>query len=231
MTSRDAILSHFPDAMASSQLRKWFTDWLVADLGRSAETTLLATSFCADDIILSKDIGRTLHGPFTLGGLAGFPFTGRTGFHAFAHHVPDGGTALIVYGPHIGMTGDGLLGMVRRSGQGRETSCCGALLAALNRLRQPDASPAQPASDTNDWQEEQIVRRLGPYASRILAASSPEKEITEVAYELIHGHVQELLQEARHQFHGALVVSVGGIVINTDHDEEEWFDVRDRGSG
>ena len=27
---------------------------------------------------------------FHLGGLAGVPFTGKTGFAAFSHHVPDG---------------------------------------------------------------------------------------------------------------------------------------------
>ena len=31
-----------------------------------------------------------------MGGLAGIPFTGKTGFAAFSHHVPDGQLPFIV---------------------------------------------------------------------------------------------------------------------------------------
>jgi hypothetical protein len=43
-----------------------------------------------------------IKGPFNFGGLAGLPFTGITGLNAFAHHVPEEGTALLFVGPHIG---------------------------------------------------------------------------------------------------------------------------------
>jgi len=31
-----------------------------------------------------------------MGGLGGIPFTGKTGFVAFSHHVPDGSFSIIV---------------------------------------------------------------------------------------------------------------------------------------
>jgi hypothetical protein len=38
--------------------------------------------------------------------IAGFPFTGNTGFGAMAAHIPDDGYCLIVYGPHVGVAAD-----------------------------------------------------------------------------------------------------------------------------
>ena len=41
---------------------------------------------------------------FHLGGLAGIPFTGKTGFGAFSHHVPDDGNLFILLSSHIGIS-------------------------------------------------------------------------------------------------------------------------------
>lgn len=50
------------------------------------------------------------------GGLAGVPFAGKTGFNAFASHVPDDGNLLVLYAPHVGMDKMGNLGSVERKG-------------------------------------------------------------------------------------------------------------------
>lgn len=59
------------------------------------ENTLFAQSVCPDEInhekgdittLFSAHLGEVFH----MGGLAGIPFTGKTGFTAFSHHVPDG---------------------------------------------------------------------------------------------------------------------------------------------
>lgn len=63
--------------------------------GCDSENTLFAQSICPDEInhdnadittLFSKHMGEVFH----MGGLAGVPFTGRTGFTAFSNHVPDG---------------------------------------------------------------------------------------------------------------------------------------------
>lgn len=53
---------------------------------------------------------------FNLGGLAGVPFVGKTGFGAFSHHVPVDGNILIVFGPHVGISPEGELGKTKRIG-------------------------------------------------------------------------------------------------------------------
>jgi hypothetical protein len=61
----------------------------------TADNTLFAQSICPDEInhelgditnVFSEHLGEVFH----MGGLAGVPFTGKTGFAAFSHHVPDG---------------------------------------------------------------------------------------------------------------------------------------------
>ncbi len=61
----------------------------------NADNTLFAQSICPDEInhevgditnIFSGYLGEVFH----MGGLAGIPFTGKTGFGAFKSHVPDG---------------------------------------------------------------------------------------------------------------------------------------------
>ena len=55
--------------------------------------TLYATSLCSDEV--NRPLEETFYGVygehFNMGGLAGFPFAGVTGFGAMASHVPDGG--------------------------------------------------------------------------------------------------------------------------------------------
>ena len=71
---------------------------------------------------------------FALGGLGGIPFTGRTGWGAFSAHVPEGGNAMVVFGPHVGIDSRGTVGKIERMGQSHSTTCCGAaVLAGLYR--------------------------------------------------------------------------------------------------
>lgn len=227
MSWREIVRAHYPEARPVGQARDRLLQWLESERGGDRETTLLAVSTCSDDIIATKDLTRDLWGPFLLGGLGGFPFAGRTGMTAFAHHVPDGGTGLVLYGPHVGVTREGVLGQVRRHAQSRETATCGALMAALDRLR--DTSPAPPGAEArdDDLQQVQLERSLEPYRERILGAGSPVREITEVAYALIHRQVQDLLGKARTEPRAPCLVSVGAVIIHTGPDDEDWVDLRE----
>ena len=151
-----------------------------------------------------------------IGGLAGYPFAGQTAMTAFAHHVPDEGTALFVYGPHIGITHSGTLGSMHRFGQHRETKSCGALANTLARIaRAEDGLPESPAWDDDDYQQRFLDRAVLPFKSRILAAESPVRQITEVAYSVIHRQVQRLLVQTRDSFHCVRIAYVGEVLINT----------------
>eukprot|EP00042_Codosiga_hollandica_P041838 m.376635 g.376635 ORF g.376635 m.376635 type:complete len:158 (+) comp56190_c0_seq6:469-942(+) len=54
---------------------------------------------------------------FLMGGLAGIPFCGKTGFTAFSHHVPNNGNIFILFAPHVGITRVGeRCGLIGRHG-------------------------------------------------------------------------------------------------------------------
>ena len=53
---------------------------------------------------------------FPLSGLAGIPFTGKTGWHAFSSHVPVDGNVVILFAPHVGVDSTGTVGKVLRKG-------------------------------------------------------------------------------------------------------------------
>lgn len=72
---------------------------------------------------------------FPLGGLAGLPFTGRTGWGAFAAHVPVDGNIVLLFAPHVGIDADGNIGKVTREGQECSSTACGAAIGAFNAVK------------------------------------------------------------------------------------------------
>src|SRR5262245_58721884 len=89
--------------------------------GYGPSQVMAANSVCSDDLVTMQftEPHKKMLGPFNMGGLNGFPFTGSTGLGAFAHHVTDDGSLLIIYAPHIGVTKKGKPGYVRRPGQSK----------------------------------------------------------------------------------------------------------------
>ena len=110
---------------------------VLAEKGFHDNNTLLATSLCCDELArrLEDDLGRVYGNNFTLGGLAGFPFAGITGFGAMVSHVPDNGFCLIVHVPHVGITKNGTIGKVERKNLALVDNCCGSAIAAARYLR------------------------------------------------------------------------------------------------
>ena len=117
----DLTRRHFPAAIGSADVATRVKKSLdVFDV--NPENTILTQSVCPDeinheegditDLFIKKFGGGKV---FHLGGLAGIPFTGKTGFAAFSHHVPDGGHALILQAPHIGISNDLKLGQYTRA--------------------------------------------------------------------------------------------------------------------
>lgn len=93
------------------------------DMGFDAENTLFADCSCPDEINHDdplEDITslmQTRWGEmFPLGGLAGFPFTGKTGWGAFSSHCPADGNIVVLFAPHVGIDVEGTVGKVTREG-------------------------------------------------------------------------------------------------------------------
>jgi hypothetical protein len=220
------IRNNYPKAIPGLELTKQCTDELFNDHGFKPESTVLATSVCSDEIIRSATNFRDyldINSPFQLGGLAGFPFTGVTGLKAFAAHIPDEGAAIILYGPHIGISAKGEVGIMKRHGQILESTCCGALVASLGSL---EMGPSPEADSEYDYQLWKIESELHPHRDKILGKPIPLVNATEVMYERIDNRIHDLLNKASDSLKGRKIALVGGVIINTDTDLPDWFDLK-----
>ena len=167
-------------------------------------------------------------GPFKMGGLNGFPFTGLTGMGAFASHVPENGAVYIYYAPHIGITKNGEVGQISRMGQSKTSGCCGAARAALKKLTENKITEGN-VTDL-DYQVNTIEQVFYKQKDRIVKASNQLMEATEVMYEAIDDRINLLANKTSYPC--KYLILMGAILINGDHDMGSFsackrFEVRD----
>lgn len=220
------IKKHYPNAQSISDLEHTITEALEQN-DFTLSRTIWGTSICSDEVNNTFNALSTLFagpGPFRFGGISGMPFTGRTGMMAFDSHIPDNGNAFILYGPHIGISQDGVIGEINRQAQKSNTTCCGSLIAGLGQL-QNNAVPFE--IDPIDQQQFRVSKVLNQKKDQILAAENAIKEVTEIAYAQIKEDVFKIVDSTREALKGRKIYLMGGIVINTDWDKEDWFEVRD----
>lgn len=218
------VKSHFPEAMDAKDTSIHFLGKMQLEYKIDISKVLMATSVCSDDInVPSTTFFNVLFGPFIMGGLGGIPFSGQTGMTAFAHHIPDGGSAFIFYGPHIGVTLDGELGKMYRPRQEQAGNSCGALMLALSRLKDPKYKPVL---NEDDYQQMKLEESLLPYREDIISSDNPQKAITEATFDIINKKVYEYIKACKDEFHVDRVTLLGGIVINTEYGLDDYFDTR-----
>ncbi|MDX2034979.1 MAG: hypothetical protein SF339_30160 [Blastocatellia bacterium] len=217
MHERLAIVRrHYPDAVTTADAVNRMFDVLHTHCGMTPSRIMHADSICSDDVNAMEYPQRAheMLGPFNMGGLNGFPFTGLTGMGAFAHHVPEDGAVFVFYAPHIGVTKAGATGEIHRIGQRQPSACCGAAKAALGKLL---ADEIQPEHVTDlDYQQNTIEQIFFRRKDRILRAADPLKEATEVMYEAIEERIDILA--ARTNYPCRYLILMGAILINGDHD-------------
>lgn len=219
------VKDFFPNAMGAKDTSIHYLGRLQNEYNLDVSKVLMATSVCSDDInIPSTTFFNVLFGPFVMGGLGGIPFVGQTGMTAFAHHIPDDGSAFIFYGPHIGVTLDGDLGKMYRPRQEATGNSCGALMLALSRFQEEGYTPNTDNDD--DYQQMKLEESLLPYKKQILESDNQEKAITEATYEIINKKIHEHLKTCKDEFHVDKVTLLGGIIINTDYGIDDYFDAR-----
>lgn len=219
------IKAHFPNAETGSYITEKYLSYLSEHYNEDLKKMLFATSVCADDINVSTDFRRVLTRPFTLGGLGGIPFAGFTGMVAFGHHIPDGGSAFIFYGPHIGITDEGELGRMRRPGQAELSNSCGALMLALSRLESEDDIYV-PMNVEYDYQQILLERTVMPYKHEILTSENRKKAITEVTYRNIDRQLHFLIKKAKDEIRCDRIYLLGAIIINTSPEFHDYVEVR-----
>jgi len=219
------VSEHFPGAVSVSALEQLIGSQL-KEKNVDPQSTLWATSLCSDEVSnMFPDLYEFFAGPgpFTLGGLSGLPFSGITGLKAFLSHVPENGTAFILYGPHIGLSVDGEIGKVNRQNQILSSSCCGSMVAALKAL-EDNLKPS--LSNPLDYQQARVIRHLRANRTEILDAPHPLRKATFYTYDSIHVKMIRLMDSIKHEMKDMRLLLIGGIVINTDWGQEDYFLVR-----
>ena len=120
---------------------------------------------------------------FPLGGLAGFPFTGKTGWGAFSSHVPENGNIIIMIAPHVGIDSTGCIGKVLRHRQGCSSSACGAAIGALAAC-EADPEAGNFKNGFLDHQMDCIKHMLAPHVASILEKDEKMAALSYKMYEL-----------------------------------------------
>ncbi len=194
--------------------------------GMSPEKCVWGTSVCSDEVNNSLDsLSRhfAAPGPFRFGGISGIPFSGKTGFRAFSSHIPDDGGAIIVYGPHIGISKEGIAGEILREGQSAHSTCCGSLIAGLQNVK--DGNVLMISHD--DYQQGQVNKLLIENYEEIKESDSQIKKVTEIAFNQIKRELTDIVSACLENLRDSPVLLIGGIVINTDVEQEDYFEIRD----
>lgn len=220
----EIIRKWYPQAITTIDSVNKIIDFVETELDLEPNQIMLADSVCSDDVNSIQYPARTQEflGPFKMGGLDGFPFTGLTGMGAFASHVPDEGAVFIYYGPHIGITKDGTIGEIHRLGQSKNTGCCGAAKGALGKLLNNQITEGNVTE--LDYQMNTIEQILFRQKDRVISAKTPLFEATEVIYESIDSRINELVEKTK--FNCKYVILVGAILINSDSDMGSFTEVK-----
>lgn len=212
----EIIRKFYPNAHTTIDFMNKIIDYIEENLDLEPGQIMLADSICSDDVNSIQYPVRASEflGPFKMGGLDGFPFTGLTGMQAFASHVPDEGAVFIYYGPHIGISKEGAIGEINRTGQHKPSSCCGAANGALNKLFE---NKIQFGHVTEfDYQMNIIEQILYKQKNTILQAKTPLYEATEIIYDAIDKRIQELIDATK--YNCKYIILAGVILINSDSD-------------
>jgi hypothetical protein len=219
-----AVRKYYPNAINIDRITDELFDIFKSELGLKPNQIIHADSICSDDVnnIEYPEHARQMLGPFNLGGLCGFPFTGITGITAFAHHVPKNGAVMIYYGPHIGVSKQGEVGKLLRVGQSLHSSCCGAVNAAIKKLFKDEIIENEITE--LDYQQNIIEQILFNHKERIEKAEHPIFEATEVLFNAIENRVNELATKT--DYPCKHIILVGGIIINSDYDAGSYFECR-----
>lgn len=221
------IQETFPGAMTNVDLEAKVVS-ILAKKGFTQGNTLLATSLCCDELArrLEDDFVKIYGNNFNLGGLSGFPFAGNTGFGAMAAHIPDDGSCLVVYGPHVGITKSGEVGKVERSGIKLVDTCCGSAIAASNYLKgitDGGAVITTKLQEFTDFQQGAVQELILPHGKRLSAAKNRMVELPSALYTSQDLLMRDIVTKGAKGIKKNGLALLGGLQINTAPDTYDYF--------
>ncbi|KAL7458764.1 hypothetical protein ACHAWC_010451 [Mediolabrus comicus] len=220
------VKSNFPGAISNRELETKVAA-ILESKGFTPANTLLCTSLCCDELArnLEDDLNKVYGHNFNLGGLSGFPFAGNTGFGAMSAHVPDDGFCLLVHGPHVGISKDGVVGKVERSGIALVDNCCGSAIAASNYLKgitDGGAKITTKLQQFSDFQQGAVQELILPFGKRLNDADNRMKELPYALYDSQDILVRDIINGGKGGIKKGLAL-LSGIQINTGPDTQDYF--------
>ena len=191
-------------------------------------STLLCSSLCCDEVCQELDDEFTKvydKHYFSMGGLAGFPFGGITSFGAMAHHIPDGGSCIVLYGPHVGVDSKGNVGTVERRGRAEGGSCCGSACAAFQYLNEVENGAPEKTFPENALDAEQffVGKLIMPYRNLLVKAEHPMIELPYALFEAQDDMMNDIIEQSAAAVGNGNIALVGGIQVNTPAQMADFF--------
>mmetsp|Transcript_12247 Transcript_12247/g.28630 ORF Transcript_12247/g.28630 Transcript_12247/m.28630 type:complete len:302 (+) Transcript_12247:143-1048(+) len=227
------VHANYPGALREDEFVAQLHAELASHSDEFGSMTLVATSLCCDEINrgLETKLAQKFGGnSFSMGGLAGFPFGGVTSFGAFAHHIPNPGSALVVYGPHVGVDANGAVGKIDRRGLANSGACCGSAAAALANARavlaEGGTPPAPLPADFIDAQQSWVAHALLENgAAGVVGAPNPDAQLPRALFSAQRKAMEKIITAAApgNVPDGNIIAVVGGIQINTPDGVSDYF--------
>ena len=222
MNEKNSWHSLFPNAVANHRLFEIYFEKLTRKFQVDPQKIIPAYSLCPDE--LNQEVIQLIHRyfglSFALGGLAGYPFSGETGFNAFGDHIPDGGDAFIFFGPHLAV-GAERFGYIRRRGQSRDTLSCGAALGVYRSLQNGDK-----ATFSEDDYQCNRIRAMLDRALDENSTQSSELQVIDIIFKESSDFIQKQARRIKEKFAVQRIFLLGGLVLNTPVDQSDYIDVR-----
>jgi len=193
------------------------------------KSSLVVTSLCVDEISrqLENDFVKIYKDNFRIGGLAGFPFGGVRAFVNMAGNIPDGGSCLLVFGPHVGVDNDGTVGTVPRRGRKDGGFCCDSAVAAATYVIDVLArkkEKAAPSTNLIDAQQGLVTSMLLPHAARLDKAPDKMVELPYALYDVQKSLIDSIVKAGCGSVTGdGKIAILGGIQINTPPGESDYY--------
>jgi len=224
----------FPGVVTAHSLARSLES-ILKPRGFDSDNTLLATSFDVDEVCrdLEDELRQKYGQNFSFGGLAGFPFGGTTALGACLHHMPHPtddkhGAILIVYGPHVGIDHDGVIGKVNRRGHHGSGACPSTAIAAMayvKAVKEGREIHSPDPSDPIDAQQVFVDSALMEYSDRLLSAADPMVELPHCLLESQGKLMKRIMDKClpKDVPPGTNIALLGGIQVNTPEGTPEYF--------
>lgn len=224
------VSSAFEGAIPDHRLAK-AANKILEPLGFNEANTMLATSLCCDEVCRDlEDEFRSIYGSnHNMGGIAGFPFGGATAFGAMCHHIPEqpNGRCIILYGPHVGVDYDGVIGRINRKGHNGSGSCCNTAMASMHYVKAVQSGQkihSPDPSDPIDAQQVFVDTALLKKAHRLETAPAPEVELPHILFDCIDDLLERIIAKCEKDIPtGTQIVLLGGIQINGGEGLPDYF--------